>query len=246
MQDIRLRAAVAIALIVVLSTPVVIVSFAHQSRSACEQGPAVAVLAHSLTPYLLLNSPYNGSAQGEFRVWNNSAGGAGWWGEVDYAQNGVVTDQFRDLQWTVYQAVPSGAGVSCQGEYITESRDNGAGGINQYGPYTNDSSEPRWSGENGTSYARVIFNNSFSRTTQVVDTCDRGQERLGLESTHVSIVIPVNITGQGVQVPTTVSVFSNYTYTFPAEAGAWAVDNLSAPGGPGGGWAFSYLGPCTY
>lgn len=36
-----------------------------------------------------------------------------------------------------------------------------------------------------------------------------------------------------------------YSYRFPANFGTWAIDNLSAPGGPGGGWAFDYLGPCT-
>jgi hypothetical protein len=204
----------------------------------------VAVDSHTETPYLLLNSPFNGSAQGEFRVWNNSSGNASWWGEIDYAQNGTVTDQFRDLQWTVYQAVPSGAGVSCTGLYFAGSRDSGSGGVNEYGPYVNDSSEPTWSGDNGTSYARVNFNNSFYRATQFVDTCGAGQERLGLASTHLSITIPVEIDGQGIPISTTVNVLSNYTYTFPANGGVWAVDNLSAPGGPGGGWAFSYT-PCS-
>jgi hypothetical protein len=245
MREVRLRVVVAVFLAALLATPVIIVEFAHQSPSTCGEGPAVAVVSHTLTPYLLLNSPYNGSAQGQFKVWNNSSGTPSWWGEIDYAQNGMVTDQFRDLQWTVYEAVSSGEGVSCKGVYVTGVRDNGAGVINQYGPYANDSLEPTWSGDNGTSYDRVIFNNSFSRTTQLVDTCGVGQKRLGLSSAHLSIVIPIDVNGQVVSIAATVSVFSNYTYAFPANAGSWAVDNLSAPGGPGGGWAFSYLGPCT-
>jgi hypothetical protein len=42
-------------------------------------------------------------------------------------------------------------------------------------------------------------------------------------------------------VPLVTSVFH---YWFPANFGTWQVDNLSAPGGPGGGWAFSYS-PCS-
>ena len=34
-----------------------------------------------------------------------------------------------------------------------------------------------------------------------------------------------------------------YVYNFPGHLGTWQVDNLSMPGGPGGGWAFSYS-PC--
>ncbi|MGC2034334.1 MAG: hypothetical protein WA761_02675 [Thermoplasmata archaeon] len=49
---------------------------------------------------------------------------------------------------------------------------------------------------------------------------------------------------QNFSVPYVLPFTEQYTYTFPANFGTWQVDNLSAPGGPGGGWAFSYS-PCS-
>lgn len=215
-----------------------------QSPSGCRPGPPLAHDAHSLTPYVLLNSPYLGSAVGGFIVWNNSSGSPSSYGQKVYASNGTVAYQFEDFQWTIFGAVSSRPGADCLGRYFAASSDNGAGGVSQFGfNLKNDSHEPTWSGDNGTSYARIDYNNSFYRANEVVSTCGQTKQVLGLTSQHVDIGIPVTINGSNVTVPATVDILSYYTYTFPANGGVWAVDNLSAPGGPGGGWAFSYS-PC--
>jgi hypothetical protein len=62
-------------------------------------------------------------------------------------------------------------------------------------------------------------------------------------SNRLTVWFPVSLSDRTVQVPFIIPVTESYHYTFPANFGIWEVDNLSAPGGPGGGWAFSYE-PC--
>jgi len=41
------------------------------------------------------------------------------------------------------------------------------------------------------------------------------------------------------------SYTATWSYWFPPDFGTWQIDNLSAPGGPGGGWAFNFVGHCS-
>jgi hypothetical protein len=62
-------------------------------------------------------------------------------------------------------------------------------------------------------------------------------------TSYVNVEIPFPYDGSIRVVNATVTVTADFEYTFPSDSGVWGVDNLSAPGGPGGGWAFSYT-PC--
>jgi hypothetical protein len=86
----------------------------------------------------------------------------------------------------------------------------------------------------------VIFDNSYTVLSQVVNTCGRSAQTLGLSSNQLTVGIPIVQGGRNITVPATVDIYTSYTYHFPANGGIWLIDNLSAPGGPGGGWAFSY------
>jgi len=91
----------------------------------------------------------------------------------------------------------------------------------------------------------LTFDNSFGVANAAnISTCGGPARSLPLVlSNYLNVWFPVTIRGQNLTVPYTIPVTESYHYIFPADFGTWQVDNLSAPGGPGGGWAFSYS-PC--
>ena len=89
-----------------------------------------------------------------------------------------------------------------------------------------------------------ISNRFLSANGPSVSTCGTNAKSEWVNSTALSVTVPVT-TGQLVlEQPFTFQFQENFHYLFPGNFGTWEVDNLTAPGGPGGGWAFSYL-PCA-
>lgn len=93
----------------------------------------------------------------------------------------------------------------------------------------------------------VTFSDRFTVANSAnISTCGRGPASLPLVTSH-NLTLWVSFTSGGltrvmaIQAPI---IDSTFHYWFPANFGSWQVDNLSAPGGPGGGWAFSYS-PCS-
>jgi hypothetical protein len=99
----------------------------------------------------------------------------------------------------------------------------------------------------GSSYTvdSLHFDNSFSHPNRSnITTCSGPAQSLPLvQSDYLDVSFPVTIGGQNLSIPYELTVQQTFHYWFPANFGIWQVDNLSAPGGPGGGWAFSYS-PC--
>lgn len=246
MNPTRLRALLIIGIAVVLIAPVTGLEVWSTVELSCSAGPTLAIDSHSLTPYLLLNSPYLGQANGSFVVWNNSSNPRTWWGLGLVAENGSGWAAFEDFRWTITRMGAKAPGAVCNPQFAARGLDLNGGGVNPLGQnLTNDSAEPNSSGYFGTttSYSLLYYNNSFSRSSFVVSTCGGPTQVKHLTSHHVDIGIPFTYDGKVVVAQASVSIFSSYNYTFPADAGQWQADNLSAPGGPGGGWAFSYS-PC--
>jgi hypothetical protein len=91
-----------------------------------------------------------------------------------------------------------------------------------------------------------IWNNSFwSSNTANITTCASSRMDRNLTAPQLPIEIPFSYSGVHYRLQFTLPFVQSYHYIFPGNFGTWAVDNLSAPGGPGGGWAFDYLGPCV-
>jgi hypothetical protein len=89
------------------------------------------------------------------------------------------------------------------------------------------------------------FDNGFSSPNMApVTTCGAAGENLSSTSTRLSAGVPFNISGHVVVTPLTLNFAQKFWYDFPPNFGTWQIDNLSEPGGPGGGWAFSYA-PCS-
>lgn len=89
-----------------------------------------------------------------------------------------------------------------------------------------------------------LFNASFTEAnSHPISTCDE-------PATSYRVAVDrFDLTFQWIRGNTTtlvnfvVTYPTVYVYNFPGHFGTWQVDNLSMPGGPGGGWAFSYS-PC--
>ena len=115
-----------------------------------------------------------------------------------------------------------------------------------FGPNsTSDSSEPTSynlsSSANGSS---LYFSNGFySANAQNVSTCGGRAQSIPVQSSQFTVWVPYSSSGKSTAIPFTIPSLQRFSYSFPANFGTWQVDNLSAPGGPGGGWAFSYS-PC--
>ena len=89
------------------------------------------------------------------------------------------------------------------------------------------------------------INNSFTVANEAdLSTCFESTQTVPVRSTYLTLGIPFDFGNRTVTVPYVFPISQNFTYQFPANFGTWAIDNLSVPGGPGGGWAFDYLGGC--
>lgn len=89
------------------------------------------------------------------------------------------------------------------------------------------------------------YDNGFDlRNMPNITTCNGESRTFTVTSHFMTLWFPYNVTGLVHLIPYGLTTVSNiFTYTFPANYGTWEIDNLSASGGPGGGWAFQYY-PC--
>lgn len=221
-------------------------------HSQCE-ARGVAGTFNAQIPALLLNSPYGGLAWGNVSfvpgfLPNNvtgegtrdSNGGADWAG----FDSNVIVDSVENA--TVWGA---GENAPCASPYSITLGPTGnlAQGIPIMGPgNVSDALEPTTIA-NGT-LSNVYFSNGFTVSNGAdVSTCGETAKSLPqVVSSYLILTFRFVSAGQSHVVPFDLPMTSSqYHYWFPANFGTWQVDNLSAPGGPGGGWAFNYVGPCT-
>jgi len=119
-------------------------------------------------------------------------------------------------------------------------------GAPEFGPGPSDYQEPRMVNFSGAlNDSSVWFDNGFTSSNAVnVSTCGGSVKSVTVTATALTVWIPFTVRGQNYSLPLVIPFVQTFHYIFPASTGIWQVDNLSAPGGPGGGWAFSYS-PCA-
>jgi hypothetical protein len=245
------RAIIAVVVGVAFAIPLpVIVAY---NASTCGDASTIAVLYDTSVPVVVINSPVLGNASGT--VVTPAGTGATTFG-IGSARNGSVIGYFAFENWTVYSHKAVGLfSLSCGATSYSATASSPTGSsINSVpiggGPdgwalnFTNDSGEPSYTGENGTVHSPIYYYNQFYRPNDNLSTCGAGPATITVVSSSFVIGIGLSVGGSWHIVPVTVDLETTYTYNFPANAGTWQIDNLSAPGGPGGGWAFSYNGPC--
>jgi hypothetical protein len=208
------------------------------------------------TPWELVNAPYLGST-----VWGGSFHTWGLFGSThvvltdgNLSGGNLSTGYFETQNWTVSTMVNQtvlGPGVDhrCSSAFavnLAHTRfDVSIDGIPLQGPgNTSNSNEPKTFNDSGPQLAATFANGFTQANAPSITTCGAPGKHLNVSSASFEVAIQMPSLHGPVPVTFSIASLENFTYYFPPGAGTWQVDNLSAPGGPGGGWAFSFVGPC--
>lgn len=259
------RVAPSLAVGIVVAVGLVTVSLVvpyYAGHFSCSAG-RVVTSEYNWTPDILLNSPYGGNSSVYF--WSPGEHG------TVRAENGSTVSVFGMTEWFVYsvdrtRVAGPGSDSGCPSYEVRESanlppwqQSGGCAGCEILGPGNQtDAREPDqfnisvWSGPGSSGVTSVIYHNGFySANAPDVSTCGGLSITLRASASWLDLQVPfvsdghllfVNVSSPGVFGLNNFT--ANFSFTFPASFGTWAVDNLSAAGGPGGGWAFDFLGPC--
>jgi hypothetical protein len=210
-------------------------------------------------PAILMNAPYGGYVSGNATIREGVIGNSGGLGYADGtdASNGSVSGLFVHVLANVLQnsnmtVWGPGANSRCsRGLTVTTSVYFGSpsgevysGTLGNRGNMS-DASEPHmynFTAASGDSTA--YFDNGFSQVNRLsVSTCNGSGDWVPVNSKGITMWFTFTIHGKATLVDYLLPFPQAFHYYFPANFGTWQIDNLSAPGGPGGGWAFSYS-PC--
>jgi hypothetical protein len=255
----RRRASVVPAIVVVvvvagLFLPTLLGGWAPLLHYACQHDQTPEVSEYAWVPALLVNSPFGGEVFGngtvppgplsvygegsfyELGEANGSAAWAGFRAEIN------VSSQENQTIWGPGQdalcLTPFYLSVRYWGGAVLGSPLLGEGNIS-------DDHEPtalgHWTYPGDVNL--TISNDFAGSNSRDVTTCGRAAAQNFTSSSSFEVKVPVTIKGSQYNVPYVLPIRETFHYIFPANFGIWQVDNLSAPGGPGGGWAFSYS-PC--
>jgi hypothetical protein len=227
----------------------------------CIPSEPIATLL-TLTPVLIVNSPYGGFANGTWTSYSNTSSTTSSEQQTIGARNGATSYLLDRVNWTIWttKRVGSPSG-SCAGVFAYfgspagyPQDPTGVFSINTQSPsnYTNDSQAPQSTGDgsalnwSGGPYAPVYFNDSFYPVGTQFQDCASGMAEWSVwpaASTFLTFRIPFEFQGSTHVASITMSELTNYTYSFPPR-GSWTLHDLSDPGGPGGGISFRYNAPC--
>ncbi len=253
--------ACAVGIAVVL--PTLLGGWAPLEHWSCADVQLVDHAVDVLVPGVLVNSPYLGYASGTvFASWTDpgfwtgpppSPGQSlGFSSTLRNVTNGSVGGLFYAVNVSVYHTVTvlvlgPGPTDRCLSPLRAEIQQPSHPGFvavtlptlaNQSDAFEPTTLTPSASGVRFASPA-AYFHNGFGKASQNLDTCSGIGIGASVISNHETVLFNATWDGQSVLVPYTFHLTQQFIYHFPA-GGIWAVDNLSAPGGPGGGWAFSY------
>lgn len=220
---------------------------------ACQRNAGSSDHLYAWVPALLINSPYGGEAFGngtvpkgplspltstvyELGQANGSATWAGFRTEINLSNQENQTE------------LGFGQGVRCSAPFAVSIQY--LGGIVLGGPLLgsgnmSDVQEPTSLGywTNPGDVNLTIMNGFVSSNRPSVSTCDKSEAQNYTASQSFLVRLPATLDGKLHDLTYSLPIVETFHYIFPGDFGTWQVDNLSAPGGPGGGWAFSYS-PC--
>ena len=260
-QRTALIGTIAAIVVVVIAGMTVIAPWAPAAHITCGRGTQISQET-MWVPVSLLNAPYGGSASVTATLPGNMFGNPqapNIVGQSDLL-NGSIWGAFFKVNLTVYltgnvtvwgpgsnnrclqpfQVVAGSSGDFFQGALFLWS------GAPLFGPNsTSDIHEPEvlnFSAAPGDS-STIFWNGFYSADSLSVSTCGAGAALSLAQSNFLNVGVPVRWNAQQFTVTVSLPIVQDFTYRFPANFGTWQIDNLSAPGGPGGGWAFAYS-PC--
>lgn len=265
---------VATSLGVVVGIAIAVATFASAgggilAHVTCDTGPSLAHQTDAWIPAVLVNSPFGGNASGTGIMnwnfpgaWNGPPPAPGHvfklgWGTG--ALNGTTSGAFFAVNISVF--VPKNTTLIGPGEnhpcnsaielelQAPSTYGGSASSIQTVSNFTNAGEAVNatlFPGLNGSVQSPAFFSNGFYDANRPsVTTCSAAGETLPLTTQGLGVTFHIEANNSTYQIAYELPFTEEFSYTFPADFGTWQVDNLSAPGGPGGGWAFNFLGACT-
>jgi hypothetical protein len=261
---------VVLVVVVGLLVPTWISGWAPLAHTTC-QASQVAATGTFLLPTAVVNSPFGGRGSVNSTYPATAVGYPP--SSVTYQISGVqmyngsvagsfVLDRATVAKLSNESVIGPGANTKCGQPFgltfdVVPANEGGYGYGGQiftgpFGPYfgvngsESDSGEPTvWNlgtpPGNSTSIFRQGFNGSNAPT---VSTCGGPAESIPVVAQSLATWVSFRWNGVNYTAEVSLPLDQSFTYFFPANFGTWQVDDLSAPGGPGGGWAFSYS-PCS-
>jgi hypothetical protein len=218
-------------------------------------------------PAVLVNSPYGGNATGQGLMawnfpgaWNGPPPASGQTLETGWgtnSSNGTSAGAFFTVNVSIYSvrsviALGPGTDSQCAQSYgIALESPEQYGGISA-GVRTLSNLSDKGEADNITGYPgsqggvpTPHFANGFEGSGNAfISTCGMPGLSRPVKSNYLDVSFVLSVAGKTISVPYVLPFSDYFTYNFPANFGTWQIDNLSAPGGSGGGWAFSYS-PCS-
>jgi hypothetical protein len=246
----------AVVLIVGLVLPTWLGGWAPVLHRTCVAGAAVKN-EQIFVPAVLANSPYGG------KVFDNGSLPADLPGAPGYptnpsalgapARNGSAAGAFFIVNLGIHRSDNStawgpGANVVCTTPFIVDFLPVNSSGHPSVVAFVVIPTPSNLSnvGEASQLIAppTVVFSNAYEAGNDGnVSTCGGPARWIPFESPHLTVWVQLGPLSGNATVPIVLPFPMEFNYWFPANFGTWQVDNLSAAGGPGGGWAFSYS-PC--
>ena len=234
-----------VGLVVLLAAIPLAVPFPWCLVAHYECGPGTVVATTDLwTPWVLVNAPYGGYANGS----GSLLAGSGRLGTT--VALGGAAGMFQRAEWTVTTSIRvlvagPGANADCAGFLATPRFVGEYLGAVPLQPQ-NVTSDARENVSIRTAgYDSVLVDNGYSEADRSVSTCGGGKGILGVTASRETVQVPFPLDGSSHSASATLDGSFNYTYSFPGGFGTWSIDDLNVGShAPGGGWAFSFT-PCS-
>jgi hypothetical protein len=224
------------------------------SHTNCTLGPS---LGNQIlwTPFSLVNAPYLGYARysAQFTVFQppGSTTVRVTLSEGQVTGGNISAGYFETQNWTVFgEANTSTAGPGQNHPCVSHSvatasapsfNDVVDGAILQGTGNTSNANEPTSFNDSGPQSAAGFANGFVSPNQPSVSTCGLPAKELNFSSRSFDFSLPVGGPSDPVATSVTISSLENFTYYFPANGGAWLVDDLQQNAGlRGPGLAFSW------
>ena len=246
----------AVVVVIGLLLPTLGGGWAPLLHNTCEVSGSPVASLFAWVPALLVNSPFGGEGYGNGTVPPGplSSPGQGTVYGIGEANGAAAWAGFRaeiNIS-TVKNQTVWGPGVSVRCDSPFSISVNYWGGAVLGGPLLGEGNRSDLNESTSLNHwtypgdVNLTFANGFLESNSgTISTCGQSALSRGMTSPQFEVKIPVVIGGTHYLVPYTLGIQETFHYVFSSDFGTWQIDNLSAPGGPGGGWAFNFVGPCT-
>jgi len=251
----RLIIPVTVSLVLILLLPTFLLGWGTAVHWVCYRSGVKGEEPELAVPVAVSNAPYGGNATemtslgypSDYRGWSAGNGGPAHTSRTISEVEQVFFNVTFMSATNVLTFGPGPDGRCVQGIVAVLQNPDAPGFVPadvHIGSVFSDRNESNNVSAHWTNGPPPLFNASFTQANSPpISTCNEPARAYTVRSHYFHVQFQWNNSDSHVLINFVSSYQSTYTYNFPADFGIWQVDNLSMPGGPGGGWAFSYS-PC--